>query len=300
MPPEITRLTQTFLSNPVRVEVARQATAAEGVEQRVVELKPGRKETADREKRAALRALIEAEGKAFKNAIIFCNRKRDVGVVFKSLEKHGYNAGALHGDLDQSVRTATLHAFRDDQIKLLVASDVAARGLDIPNVSHIFNFDVPTHAEDYVHRIGRTGRAGRSGTAITISMPADKKYIDAIEALIDKQIPRAEAPAGTAAAEDGARRDRPRRDRAEEPSEAVEATAVRMAPGEEEPSRERRGRRGRAEDKPERKADRKQGEANARERVVGMGDHVPAFLLRPVPVRRTTRETADQEADAAA
>ncbi len=307
MPPEITRLTQTFLSNPVRVEVARQATAAEGVEQRVIALKPSRKEGADREKRAALRALIEGEGEAFRNAIIFCNRKRDVGVVFKSLEKHGYNAGALHGDLDQSVRTATLNAFRDDQIKLLVASDVAARGLDIPNVSHIFNFDVPTHAEDYVHRIGRTGRAGRSGTAITIAMPADKKYLDAIEALIEKEIPRAEAP--NVAVEEDDRRGRRRRDQAEERRPSAAAPEPAEA-GAKQEARERRGQRGRPDakpdrrdakpDRPDRREDRKSGQANARDRVVGMGDHVPAFLLRPVPVRRTPREAADQEADAAA
>ncbi len=302
MPPEITRLTETFLSNPVRVEVARQATAAESVEQRVVSIKPSRKETADREKRAALRALIEAEGEAFRNAIIFCNRKRDVGVVFKSLEKHGYNAGALHGDLDQSVRTATLNAFRDGQIKVLVASDVAARGLDIPNVSHIFNFDVPTHSEDYVHRIGRTGRAGRSGTSITLAMPSDKKYLDAIEALIEKEIPRAEAPAGIA--DDAERPSRRRRDRAEEPTPAAAAADVpeTAAAGDAEPPRERRGRGqgGRAAAKSGRKDDQKRGEATGRDRVVGMGDHVPAFLLRPVPVRRTARDTMDQETDAAA
>jgi superfamily II DNA/RNA helicase len=314
MPPEITRLTETFLSNPVRVEVARQATAAEGVEQRVVELKPARKEGADRSKRAALRALIEGEGEAFRNAIIFCNRKRDVGVVHKSLAKYGYNAGALHGDLDQSVRTATLNAFREGEIKLLVASDVAARGLDIPNVSHIFNFDVPTHAEDYVHRIGRTGRAGRSGTAITISMPADKKYLDAIEALIEKQIPRGEAPAGIEAAEEpvrdgaearGRARGRARERRregagsgaenraAEAPAEAAlpEPVAVDAA---ELPARSDRGGRSgkgrRTED----------GRQESRGVVVGMGDHVPAFLLRPVPARRPAREADGRETDAAA
>ena len=325
MPPEITRLTQTFLSNPVRVEVARQATAAEGVEQRVIELKIARREGADREKRAALRALIEGEGEAFKNAIIFCNRKRDVGVVYKSLAKHGYNAGALHGDLDQSVRTATLNAFRDDKIKLLVASDVAARGLDIPNVSHIFNFDVPTHAEDYVHRIGRTGRAGRTGTAITLAMPADRKYLDAIERLVEKPIPRGESPAGSpegpALAEvtddrSAARRRRRdggrgaprdgeqdgerngRRNGAGELPAAVPAAEPRREPAAADPAELPSESRGRGSAGRARRT--RDGQQGGRSEVIGMGEHVPAFLLRPVPARRPVREAEDQEADAAA
>ncbi len=103
----------------------------------------------------------------FKNAIIFCNRKRDVAILHRSLQKHGFSAGALHGDMDQLARMASLDAFKNGDVALIVCSDVAARGLDIPDVSHVFNFDVPTHCEDYVHRIGRTGRAGRSGMAIT-------------------------------------------------------------------------------------------------------------------------------------
>ena len=342
MPPEITRLTQTFLSNPVRVEVARQATAAESVTQRVIELKPGKRETADREKREALCALIEAEGEAFRNAIVFCNRKRDIGAVFKALEKHGHKAGALHGDLDQSVRTATLNAFRDGTVKVLVASDVAARGLDIPNVSHIFNFDVPTHAEDYVHRIGRTGRAGRSGVAITIAMPADRKYLDAIEKMLETAIPRAEAPGvadegghdgGRDAARDEARpekRTRRRRDKAEdrvesppesrtenrveapaaEPASAAEPAETATTESEAKPARERsRGRDQRDRDHKDRdqsgrdQSGRDQGRRGGkggRDGVVGMGDHVPAFLLRPVPARRPARDADDQETDAAA
>ena len=140
------------------------------------------------EKRAALRQLIRGET-ALKNAIIFCNRKRDVATLARSLERHGFSAGGLHGDMDQKSRTETLDAFKTDKLILLIASDVAARGLDIPAVSHVFNFDVPTHAEDYVHRIGRTGRAGRSGTAITLVTPADSKYLDAITKLIQKTIP---------------------------------------------------------------------------------------------------------------
>ncbi|MEP2544290.1 MAG: helicase C-terminal domain-containing protein, partial [Alphaproteobacteria bacterium] len=138
-------------------------------------------------KREILRKLIEREQP--KNAIIFCNRKRDVDVVYKSLERHGYNTAArLHGDMVQSVRMETLSKFKSGDVTLLVCSDVAARGLDIPAMSHVFNFDVPTHADDYVHRIGRTGRAGREGVAISIAVPSDGKYVDAIEKLMGRSI----------------------------------------------------------------------------------------------------------------
>ncbi|MBB3935389.1 DEAD/DEAH box helicase [Aureimonas phyllosphaerae] len=183
MPPEITRLADQFLQNPVRVEVAKASSTALTVEQRLVAT---RKE--DYEKRETLRRVIRAQGEELTNAIIFCNRKRDVSLLFRSLEKHGFSVGALHGDMDQRARTMTLQAFRDNKLTLLVASDVAARGLDIPMVSHVFNFDVPIHAEDYVHRIGRTGRAGRSGKAFTLVSKADKKYLDAIQTMIGKEI----------------------------------------------------------------------------------------------------------------
>ena len=191
---EIERITNTFLSNPARIEVARQATASETIEQGVVMFKGSRKDRADSEKRKLLRALIDAEGAACSNAIIFCNRKTDVDAVAKSLKKYGYDAAPIHGDLDQSQRTRTLDDFREGSIRLLVASDVAARGLDIPAVSHVFNFDVPSHAEDYVHRIGRTGRAGRSGKAMMICGPRDDKYFEAVEKLLEKEIPRLENP----------------------------------------------------------------------------------------------------------
>ena len=126
-----------------------------------------------------LRELIRSEH--VKNAIIFCNRKRDVAILLKSLLKHGFNAGALHGDMDQMSRTATLDAFREGRITLLAASDVAARGLDIPDVSHIFNFDVPWQSDDYVHRIGRTGRAGKEGRSLTLVTPDDVKQLKDIE-----------------------------------------------------------------------------------------------------------------------
>src|SRR6202521_844877 len=186
MPPEIRRITETFLHNPEKIEVSRPATTAEGVAQFQVAV--GRE---PHEKREMLRRLLR-EAKDLQNAIIFCNRKREVALLYKSLQKHGFAVGALHGDMDQSARTAALDQFRKGEIPLLVASDVAARGLDIPAVSHIFNFDVPHHADDYVHRIGRTGRAGLTGTAITIVAPSEQQSVVAIEKLIGKTIPRAE------------------------------------------------------------------------------------------------------------
>jgi superfamily II DNA/RNA helicase len=191
MPPEIRRITDQFLHNPVRVEVARPATTAAAITQQLV--KAGRE---SHEKRDTLRRLIRSADN-FKNAIIFCNRKREVAQLHRSLVRHGFNAVALHGDLDQSARTAALDSFRSGEAKLLIASDVAARGLDIPDVSHVFNFDVPHHADDYVHRIGRTGRAGKTGTAITIVAPIDSKAVAEIEKLTGQTIAWADAPAGS-------------------------------------------------------------------------------------------------------
>jgi superfamily II DNA/RNA helicase len=213
MAPEIERITNTFLSNPAKVEVARQATASETITQSVVQFRASRRDALAKEKRAVLRAIIDAEGAACSNAIIFCNRKTDVDIVAKSLQKYGYDAAPIHGDLDQSTRTRTLDGFRDGKLRFLVASDVAARGLDIPAVSHVFNFDVPSHAEDYVHRIGRTGRAGRSGKAVMICAPSDEKNLDAIEKLIAKEIPRAENPLKGAVPVTDERDDEPRRGR---------------------------------------------------------------------------------------
>ena len=167
MAPEIERITNEFLHSPTRIEIARQSTTSETITQCVYNFAPTHKSTAVKEKREALRALIARETD-LNNAIIFSNRKRDVDILYKSLKKHGFKVGAIHGDLDQKQRMATLDGFKNGEISLLVASDVAARGLDIPSVSHVFNFDIPVNAEDYVHRIGRTGRAGRKGRAISI------------------------------------------------------------------------------------------------------------------------------------
>ncbi len=175
MPPEITRLVNQFLTNPERIEVAKPATTAKTITQRFVYCQNGE----DWAKREVLRNMIR-DGNV-KNAIIFCNRKRDVAVLHKSLTKHGFNAGALHGDMDQTSRMDTLDKFRNGEIMLLAASDVAARGLDIPEVSHVFNFDLPWAADDYVHRIGRTGRAGHEGHSISLVSPDDLKFVKDIE-----------------------------------------------------------------------------------------------------------------------
>jgi len=195
MPPEIRRITEQFLSNPVRVEVSRPASTVAATTQLLA--KSGREPA---EKRDTLRRLIRAAD-GLKNAIIFCNRKRDVATLHRSLLRHGFSVQALHGDMDQPARTAALEQFRKNDVTLLVASDVAARGLDIPEVSHIYNFDVPVHPDDYVHRIGRTGRAGRTGTAITLVAGSnDAKAVAAIEKLIGQPIPWMDVPGAPAAA----------------------------------------------------------------------------------------------------
>src|ERR1700685_720210 len=193
MPAEIRRITEQFLHTPVPVEVSRPASTVAATTQLLA--RSGREPF---DKRDTLRRLIRsAEG--LKNAIIFCNRKRDVATLHRSLLRHGFSVQALHGDMDQPARMAALEQFRKGEVTLLVASDVAARGLDITDVSHVYNFDVPHPPDDYVHRIGRTGRAGRTGTAITIVAGAnDVKPVAAIEKLIGRTIPYMEQPADVA------------------------------------------------------------------------------------------------------
>ncbi len=288
MAPEIERITNTFLSNPVRVEVARQATASETIEQEVILVKPSRRDRAAKEKRDVLRAVIEREGEKCTNAIVFCNRKTDVDIVSKSLKRHGFDAAPIHGDLDQSQRTKTLDAFRNGELRFLVASDVAARGLDVPSVSHVFNYDVPTHSEDYVHRIGRTGRAGREGKAVMISAPADEKNLAAIEKLIDKAIPRSENPLKMSFADEAdgpepIKDDKPRRRRgrkpeakAEEPAAASEAeTAVEVV--------ENADQRGSQNDGGNRRRGRRESS-----KVIGMGDHMPSFIAMSFDERKAS------------
>jgi len=303
MAPEIERITNTFLQNPERIEVARQATASETIEQGAVMFKPSRRDRADSEKRKLLRAIIDGEKEKCTNAIIFCNRKTDVDIVAKSLKKYGYDAAPIHGDLDQSQRTKTLDAFRNGELRFLVASDVAARGLDVPAVSHVFNYDVPGHAEDYVHRIGRTGRAGREGKAITLCGPRDDKTLDAVEKLLQKDIPRIDNPLKsgtpeTAEAEGGESKPKPSRSRssraksAKAPDTPKEETSKPEQPQKSEakqleakkpdaksdsagkPSSRSRGGRG---------GSNKGGNDN---RVVGMGDHLPSFIALSFDERR--------------
>jgi superfamily II DNA/RNA helicase len=276
MPPEIRRITEQFLHNPVRVEVTRAASTVATTTQGLV--KTGRE---PHEKRDSLRRLIRsAEG--LKNAIVFCNRKREVALLHRSLVRHGFSALALHGDMDQPSRTAALEQFRGGEVTLLVASDVAARGLDIPDVSHVFNFDVPHHPDDYVHRIGRTGRAGRAGAAITLVAPADGKAVVLIEKLIGQSIPwMGEPPAATdtAAPPDGQREAREgRRDsrggrhgrhaprREQPPASVTRIDEARPRPARKPVERERA--------RPE--PDRSEEQALS---------HLPAFLLRPVRVK---------------
>lgn len=181
MPPPIKKLSDRFLSNPKYIEVARPATANTNIEQRLVNVAPMKK-------RDVLRDLIRSEDVS--TGIIFCNRKTTVRELNKSLRKHGFRSGEIHGDIDQATRQRELDSFKSGEINLLVASDVAARGLDIKGVSHVFNFDAPWHPDDYVHRIGRTGRAGAKGKAFTFVTKADEEAIENIEKLIGTKIER--------------------------------------------------------------------------------------------------------------
>lgn len=285
MPPEVRRLADAFLMNPKAVSVDPPSSAAETVTQALVKV------TGDaKQKRAALRAVIEREEVV--SALIFCNRKRDVDIVFKSLKTHGYSAAALHGDMAQPARTATLESFKAGDVQLLVCSDVAARGLDMPAVSHVFNFDVPINAEDYIHRIGRTGRAGRSGKAFTLAQPAEGKALAGVEAMLGKKIPVvaldgvdawSEAEATTKPSRGGRRRGkaengtRAPRTRRRAASNSDEAPAASAEPAEsatapvpiEQGKRRRRGAQVKSEPVPASKP---------------FGEHTPAFMLRPVRV----------------
>jgi superfamily II DNA/RNA helicase len=322
MPPEIQRLTDQFLHNPARIEVSRPATTATNITQEVVEIPAN-----DWAKREALRRLIREAEPTLTNAIVFCNRKRDVDVVAKSLAKHGFDAAPIHGDLDQSLRTRTLEKFRSNELKILVASDVAARGLDVPGVSHVFNFDVPIHPDDYVHRIGRTGRAGRSGLAYMLASARDGKYLEAIEKLTGARLPRRQMmdievreerkPRGDHGRDRGrGGRDKDKRHRDRRPPGAkfhdhvapMEPAALSDAPAEAPQPQEHRQQRPRehkpqeprprsehhekrphekhAHEKHERPQSQKQHNARAAESEAVDKSQLPAFLFRPVPVKK--------------
>lgn len=297
MAPEIERITNTFLSNPERIEVARQATASETIEQGVVMFKGSRKDSETSEKRKVLRMLIDAEGEKCTNAIIFCNRKTDVDIVAKSLKQYNYDAAPIHGDLDQSQRTRTLDSFRNGDLRFLVASDVAARGLDVPSVSHVFNFDVPSHAEDYVHRIGRTGRAGRDGKAIMICVPRDERNLSDIEKLLQKEIPRIDSPLASTASsavddtveteEKPKSKRAPRKPKAEKALAATEdMVAANGSPyGEAEPETELTKAKAPSSSRSRSSSNRDDRSGNS---VVGLGDHTPSFIGLSFEERRAS------------
>ena len=347
MPKEIKRLADKFLSNPKEITVSPPSTMATTVEHKLLVLD-------DMDKREALRHLIRQED--VKNAFVFCNRKKDVDILFKSLTKHGFNAGRMHGDLAQSERTETLAKFKTGEITLLVCSDVAARGIDVADVSHVFNFDVPFNAEDYVHRTGRTGRAGRAGKAYTLAVPEDGKLVAAINKSINLDIPLTEIegietleldftgkkrrnkksrkPAGR---DDKSARDaKPSRsarpdNRADNrsdakpaankqdakpdtksdapakaaaaPAKAQEADTRKAAPAQRD-ARNNNDRHDHRNDRHDRNNnDRNNRNNNRRDRddrddkpVLGLGDHVPAFLLTPVPASSLARgKTGDSD-----
>ena len=296
MPPEIQRITEAFLHNPERIEIARQATTAETITQLLVAAPHHAAE-----KRETLRRLMR-EATDVKNGIIFCNRKSDVQIVWKSLEKHGFSVAALHGDMDQRARTVALDGFRAGTTQYLVASDVAARGLDIPDVSHVFNYDAPHHAEDYVHRIGRTGRAGRLGTAYTIITPADDKNLAAIEGMIKRSIPWLGPSLAEAKLEDGPRPERGRGERdkrsggparrgakpANAAPKASAETTSDVATEATAPSREQRpaqrDTRPPRQDRPAHQPRRHHHDDDG-PTPKGLGDHMPGFLMRSTKLK---------------
>ncbi len=311
MPPEIQRITNQFLHNPVEIKAQALSSTAETITQKAV-YSP----SDDKEKRDALRTLLRAHEADVKNGIIFANRKTTVALLEKSLQRHGFSCGALHGDMDQQSRLRTLDAFRNNKITYLIASDVAARGLDIPEVSHVYNFDVPTHAEDYVHRIGRTGRAGRLGNAYTMVTWSEFRAFKDIEELIKKQIEwdgeepseediaefiasrgkrrrgaKSAGPKGKSAApkKDAAPRKERREDRKEKPAAREEPVETAVEAVEDQPRRDDKPQR---EDRPKRE---RGGRGERRTRGGGDRDHdnddavasfteenMPAFLARPV------------------
>ena len=293
MPKEIARLAKTFQKDPIRIEVARESKTAETIKQHVVKIQRGD----DKAKRTALRRVIESCN--VKNGIVFCNRKREVDIVAKSLSTHGFSAAPIHGDLPQSARMETLNRFRDGDLQLLVASDVAARGLDIPDVGHVFNYAPPPKDEDYVHRIGRTGRAGREGESFTIVGPDDAKGWRGVMMLINTDVEEympeglaeelEELPSDSERRRGGrGERGSRRRDRGEgrgegrgrsrgrkEKSEPVEDKAPEETSAETpKPKRDRK-------DRPKRDFKRKDDDLilePAPDDVKGFGDDVPAFL----------------------
>ncbi len=294
MPPEIRRLADAFLMNPKEIAVDPPATPAETVTQTLLRVTGEQKG-----KRAALRALIRRE--AVKSALIFCNRKRDVDIVFRSLKRHGFSAAVLHGDLPQPTRISTLESFKAGEVELLVCSDVAARGLDIPVVSHVFNFDVPIHAEDYVYRIGRTGRAGRAGQAFTLALPEESKALAGVHAMLghpiaETALENVEGWSGGGGDVHGKGR-RPRRTRGgrgkreetakpnharkTEPAPAKKTAQKKSAAGKDTTKKTAPAKKAGAQS---RKDTRKHSGTEGGKADKSFGEHVPAFMRNPVKV----------------
>ncbi|MBX4336282.1 DEAD/DEAH box helicase [Bartonella raoultii] len=278
MAPEITKLTKQFLHSPVAVEVTKASSTASTITQRLV--KSGNKSW---DKRTVLRELIYSEGDELKNAIIFCNRKKDISELFRSLVRHNFSVGALHGDMDQYSRMNTLADFKNNKLKLLVASDVAARGLDIPAVSHVFNYDVPTHAEDYIHRIGRTGRANRSGKAFTIVTKTDQKYINAIEEISHEKIEWLNGDLSSLTNDDQAENTIPKR--------KTSKSSKTATPKEQSIQTKKFLKNDKVDDiktanKKTKTPEQYQFRKNKDYAPLGFGDDIPAFMLIPSPSKK--------------
>ena len=287
---EIRALADAFLINPKEVSVAPPASIAQGVTHTMISVPKYPKD-----KRAAFREVMAGED--VQSALVFCNRKKDISVLRNSLRRHGFEAEELHGDMAQHHRTETLAAYKRGDIKLLVCSDVAGRGLDIQGVSHVFNFDVPNNAESYVHRIGRTGRAGKEGRAITLVTSEDAKYLDAIKKLIHVEIPILPL------SDIGRQKAAPVSEPVQEPSKREPEPAEITRDVRESRSKSRGGRRGARDNgakkkrpsqaasdngasrKPQRDTERSGGNGRAErgdsDKVIGMGDHFPDFLREP-------------------
>jgi len=281
MAPEIKRLSDAFLQNPKIITVSRPASVA-------TTIVAGLALVAEHDKREALRRLIRTQD--VQNALIFCNRKIEVDTLYKSLRKHEFDVGALHGDLSQPERTATMAKFKANELRLLVCSDVAARGLDITGLSHVFNFDVPHHAEDYVHRIGRTGRAGLTGHAFTLATPDDRLAVEAIEALVGSAIPRMQVE-GLDPVEwtegDGKRRGRGGRKAAPRKAKSDAKPKAEREPREAKPQAERKAPEGKA-------GERKTSERKPRVVAAAPAEPVRVEADAPPPPVRDFRESRDR------
>jgi superfamily II DNA/RNA helicase len=265
MPPPIKKLADKFLSNPKSIEVARPASANVNIAQHKVKV-------ASRAKRELLRHLLRTED--INTAIVFCNRKTTVRELATSLKQHGFAAGEIHGDMDQPARLAELQKFKDGEINILVASDVAARGLDVKGVSHVFNFDTPWHPDDYVHRIGRTGRAGATGRAFTFITDDDAEAIANVEKLTGGEIPLVEVALET-------RSEKPKRE--ERPRHEERPKADARPKREERPKPEARSERSEEPRRAEPRRERREEPRRERRPEPQMADEgwngpVPSFL----------------------